>query len=128
MKKRRIAALAAAAVLALLLAGCGGEDAEGELVFLNGTDTPVASVGVSYAGCDEWARYANGRPIRRGGSIGFDHVEYPVTVTAYADPDGQKPMATCVITQAPEGERWYVAAREGPAGLVLEPAGERPPD
>ncbi|MGN0985040.1 MAG: hypothetical protein ACI4OU_00960 [Candidatus Enterenecus sp.] len=128
MRKRGIAALAAT-VLALLLSACGGWDgAEGEVVFVNGTDTPVASVGVHFTGYVEVGRYANGRPIRWGGSIGFDHVEYPVTVTVYSDLDGQEPMASCVITQAPQGERWYVAAREGPEGLVLEATGEWPLD
>lgn len=122
--KRCVGLILTGLVMAAVLAGCGCWNGEAEVVFVNCTDTPVAAVGIG----SSVGQYADNSPLGRGDWIGFDEVEYPATVTAYRDAAGRFPLAECVLEAPPEGERWYVAAENGPEGLALTPVGQWPMD
>ena len=66
-------------------------------------------------------RNADSSPLKRGDSFGFEVGEYPATVYVYdkvADEVVPGAVAQLTIPQAPpEGERWYVTARDGAGGL-----------
>ena len=131
-----ITVLAAVAALALLwfaqywFSGCGGADAD--LVFVSDTDTPIGSVGVDTEMGNgmintEVGQYADNSLLKRGESFGFEVDGYPVTVTAYGAAGGKVRLASCVVEQAPvDGERWYVVARDGENGMVLEVGSQWP--
>ena len=123
--------------LALLLAGCGyffsDNGAQAALVFVNGSAAQIASVVVydSYGGSFlQGCQNADGSPIDRGDSFGFEVDGYPVTVVACSSLNGQgAPLATCTVEEAPaEGERWYVAARDSGGDIRLEIGTQWPED
>lgn len=115
--------------LALLLAGCGyffsDNGAQADLVFVNGSDAQIASVVVydSYGGSFlQGCQNADGSPIDRGDSFGFEVDGYPVTVVACSSLNGQgAPLATCTVEEAPaegSGGMW-------PPGTAGETSGWR---
>ena len=125
MKKWFMAGLAALCLLALSgCAGCdGGEKIDYNLVFVNDSDAKIVEVVVDFQDQGGGSRNADSSPLRRGDSFGFEAGEYPVTVYVYDAPFkgfGQKKLACLTIQEAPpDGERWYVTARDGAGGLAL---------
>lgn len=108
------------------LSGCGYGDGENAgLVFVNDSDAVIVTVVAEFADRNSGAQNADKSPLKRGDSFGFDAGEYPVTVLVYnrsvgPGPVAAKELARIVIREAPpEGERWYVTARDGAGGLVL---------
>ena len=97
------------------LSGCGG-DIEADLVFVNDSDAVIVEVVVDFQDQGGGSRNADSSPLRRGDSFGFEAGEYPVTVYVYDAPFkgfGQKKLACLTIQEAPpDGERWYVTARD----------------
>lgn len=125
MKKFRRSCFAVLAVLMLTLmialSGCCAlEDERADVVFVIDTDHTVGSVGLTSARSSQGGRNADNSLLARGDSVGFQVEEYPVTVTAYGDLDGKRELAACTITKAPEGDRWYVVARDRGNGIALE--------
>ena len=97
----------------LALSGCkdgGGEKIDYNLVFVNDSDAKIVAVAAEFQDQNMGSQNANSSPLKRGESFGFEAGEYPVTVYA-AEPTIQSPP--------PEGERWYVIARDGAGGLEL---------
>ena len=106
------------------LSGCGcGCDIEADLVFVNQSDAVIVEVVVEFQDQSGGSRNADSSPLKRGESFGFEAGEYPVTVYVYDKAVGQvaeDALARITINEAPsEGERWYVAARDGAEGLTL---------
>ena len=106
------------------LSGCGQENgAEADLMFVNDSDTVIVEVVVDFQDQGGGTRNADSSPLRRGESFGFEAGEYPVTVYVYDtvfESFAQKELARLTIDEAPpEGERWYVTARDGAGGLAL---------
>lgn len=66
-----------------LLTACGGETVDGDLVFVNGTDTPVYRVAVEWSGGAEVGMNADESPMERDDCIAFQLEGYPVKVTAF---------------------------------------------
>lgn len=95
-----------------------------EVVFVNDANTPVGSVSLTSARSTEVCLHADNSLLGRGESLGFQVDSYPVTVTVYGDIDGRQKLASCIIEEKPEGERWYVVARDGENGTVLEVGGQ----
>lgn len=118
--KRRICLLLAVCVFGTLYA-CGCDDGrEVDLVFVNGSGTTISSVQVASECGEETARHAGGCPLKRGESYGFEAGDYPVTVAAYEGPSGREELAQVTVSECPpDGERWYVTARDGTDGLRL---------
>ena len=112
-----------ALLLAVSLPSCGCGDMEADLVFINGSDAAVTAVLADFADQGSVVQNADSSPLKRGESFGFEAGEYPVTVIVYDRPFedfGQKELGQLTIEQAPpDGERWYVTALDGEAGLVL---------
>ena len=103
-------------------AGCdGGEKIDYNLVFVNGSDAKIVEVVVDFQDRNSGTRNADSSPLKRGDSFGFEVGEYPATVYVYdkvADEVVPGAVAQLTIPQAPpEGERWYVTARDGAGGL-----------
>ena len=122
MKKVFAAGLAALWLTALC--GCGrGGDIEADLVFVNQSDAVIVEVVVEFQDQSGGTRNADSSPLKRGESFGFEAGEYPVTVYVYDHAVGdvaEGALAQLTIPKAPaEGERWYVAARDGAKGLTL---------
>lgn len=122
MKKVFAAGLAALWLTALCGCGCGG-DIEADLVFVNQSDAVIVEVVVEFQDQSGGTRNADSSPLKRGESFGFEAGEYPVTVYVYDHAVGdvaEGALARLTIPKAPaEGERWYVAARDGAKGLAL---------
>lgn len=122
MKKVFAAGLAALWLMALCGCGCGG-DIEADLVFVNQSDAVIVEVVVEFQDQSGGTRNADSSPLKRGESFGFEAGEYPVTVYVYDHAVGdvaEGALARLTIPKAPpEGERWYVAARDGARGLTL---------
>lgn len=124
MKRFLTLALPVLAVL-LTLSGCagcdGGEKIDYNLVFVNGSDAKIVEVVVDFQDRNSGTRNADSSPLKRGDSFGFEVGEYPATVYVYdkvADEVVPGAVAQLTIPQAPpEGERWYVTARDGAGGL-----------
>lgn len=121
--------------LMAVLSACGGEaginaEMDADLVFINDSDAVIVEVVVDFVDRGGGARYANCKPLKRGETFGFEAGEYPVTVTVYDEPFEsfeQQELALLTIQEAPpEGERWYIAARDGADGLELEVGETRP--
>lgn len=113
-----------AAVWLLALSGCGREPgAQADLVFVNDSDAAIVEVVVDFQNQGGGTRNADSSPLKRGESFGFEAGDYPVTVYVYDAPFegfGQEELARLTINKAPpEGERWYVTARDGAEGLAL---------
>ena len=104
------------------LSGCGG-DIEADLVFVNDSDAVIVEVVVDFQDRNGGTRNADSSPLKRGETFGFEAGEYPVTVYVYdkvANDVVEGALAQTTIREAPpEGERWYVTARDGAAGLNL---------
>ena len=104
------------------LSGCGNE-IEADLVFVNDSNAVIVEVVVDFQDRSGGSRNADSSPLRRGDSFGFEVGEYPVTMWVYDAPfEGfsQKELASFTISEAPpEGERWYVTARDGAGRLML---------
>ena len=108
MKKWFCAALPAL-MLAGILSGCGN-DIEADLVFVNDSDAGIVEVVVDFQDQNGGSRNADSSPLRRGDSFGFEAGGYPA----------EGALAQLTIQEAPpEGERWYVTARDGGGGLAL---------
>ena len=92
-------------------------------MFVNDSDAVIVEVVVDFQDQGGGSRNADSSPLRRGDSFGFEAGEYPVTVYVYDAPFkgfGQKKLACLTIQEAPpDGERWYVTARDGAGGLAL---------
>lgn len=106
------------------LSACGGDnEIEADLVFVNQSDAVIVEVVVEFQDQSGGTRNADSSPLRRGESFGFEAGEYPVTVYVYdkiADDVVEGALAQVTIQEAPpEGERWYVAARDGAGELRL---------
>ena len=106
------------------LSGCGAEPgAEADVVFVNGSEAAIVEVVVDFQNRSGGSRNADSSPLRRGESFGFEAGEYPVTVYVYDRPVYDivgGALAQLTIDEAPpEGERWYVTARDGAEGLTL---------
>jgi len=122
MKKWFMAGLAALCLLAL--SGCAaGEKIDYDLVFVNDSDAKIVEVVVDFQDQGGGCRNADSCPLERGDSFGFEAGKYPVTVYVYdkvADEVVPGAVAQLTIDKAPpEGERWYVTARDGAGGLAL---------
>ena len=110
-----------------MLAACGCEDGENvqnfDLVFVNNSDFTIVAVVANFEDRGSGVQHADSSPMKTGETFGFEAGEYPVTVAVYDRPAGdfeQRELGTVTIQKAPpEGERWYVTAREGASGLVL---------
>lgn len=107
-----------------VLPGCnrgGGEEAD--LVFVNQSGATIVEVVVEFQDRSGGTRNADSSPLKRGESFGFEAGEYPVTVYVYDKAVGgvvEEALARITISEAPpEGERWYVTARDGAGGLTL---------
>ena len=106
------------------LPSCGREPgAEADLVFVNQSGAVIVEVVVEFQNQSGGTRNADGSPLRRGNSFGFEAGEYPATVYVYDKAVGdvaEGALARITIREAPpEGERWYIAARDGTGGLRL---------
>jgi len=106
--------------------GCGDGGENADLVFINDSDAAIAAVVVSFEDRGGGTQHADSSPLKRGETFGFEAGEYPVTVAVYETPPepftdiGPEALASTVIQEAPpDGERWYVTARDGAGGLVL---------
>ena len=112
-------------LLELGLSGCGCDDGGNVgLVFVNDSDATIVTVVADYKSRQEGSQHADNSPLKRGESLGFEAGEYPVTVLVYDRAVGSvedHELARIVIDKAPpEGERWYVTARDGADGFVLK--------
>ena len=110
----------------LALSGCkdgGGEKIDYNLVFVNDSDAKIVAVAAEFQDQNMGSQNANSSPLKRGESFGFEAGEYPVTVYVYDKAVGgvvEEALARITISEAPpEGERWYVTARDGAGGLTL---------
>lgn len=122
------------AVLICLLAAlsaCGSEPgADAGLVFVNDSDAGIVEVVASFQDQEGGTRNADSSPLKKGETFGFAAGEYPVTVAVYdravgCAADGE--LARLTISEAPpEGERWYVTARDAVGGLRLAADTKRP--
>lgn len=101
--------------------GCGGEEAD--LVFVNQSDAVIVAVVVDFRDQNGGQQNADGSPLKRGESFGFETGEYPVTLTVYDAPFEdytQKELGVTTIASAPpKGERWYVTAWNGAEGITF---------
>ena len=93
-------------------------------MFINDSDATIVTVVADFADRDSGAMNADNSPLKRGEYLGFETGEYPVTVLVYDRAVRRvedHELARIVIDKAPpEGERWYVTARDGAGGLVLK--------
>lgn len=106
------------------LSGCGCDDGGyAGLVFINDSDATIVTVVADFENRQEGSQHADNSPLKRGESLGFETGEYPVTVLVYDRAVGSvenHELARIVIDKAPpEGERWYVTARDRAGGLIL---------
>ena len=112
---------ALAAVCMLTLSGCRLlADERADVVFVSAADTPVGSVGLTCETSAGITQNADNSFMTRGESCAFQVDSYPVTVTVYGDIGGRRELVSCTIAEAPEGDRWYVVARDREAGIMLE--------
>lgn len=123
MKRFLTLCLIAFAVLCAL-SGCGCDnDIEADLVFINQSDAKIVEVVVEFQDQSGGTRNADSSPLKRGETFGFEAGEYPATVYVYDKAVGdvaEGALARVTIREAPpQGERWYVAARDGSEGLTL---------
>lgn len=113
------------------LSDCGcvnGENAD--LVFVNGSDSAIVAVAVDFEDQNSEVRHADSSPLKKGETFGFEVGDYPVTVMAYNRPFEnieQKELGSITIPEAPpEGERWYVTAKDSGTGLIFTVDTEMP--
>ena len=123
---KRFVILALTVLLVIFgLSGCGCDDGRNiGLVFVNDSEATIITVVADFTSSQEGSQYADNSPLKRGDFFSFEAGEYPVTVLVYDRPVGSvegNELARIVIREAPpEGERWYVTARGGVHGLLLE--------
>ena len=121
MKKMLCLFLAALCLAALSGCGSAGDVIDYGLVFVNQSDAVIVEVVVDFQDQNGGTRNADSSPLKRGETFGFEAGEYPVTVAVYEAAfggPGQKELGQATIQKAPpEGERWYVTARDGAEGL-----------
>lgn len=127
MKRFFTLALMGCAML-FALSGClhengAGTIADTDLVFVNQSDAVIAAVTADFLDQSGGAQNADGSPLKRGETFRLQAGAYPVTLTVYDTPfDGseQRELARCTVDEAPpEGQQWYVTARDGAGGLTL---------
>lgn len=116
--------LVISACLLAVLSACGGPaQLDAGLVFVNDSDAVIVEVVVDFQDQGGGARNADCSPLKKGDTFGFEAGEYPVTVYVYDAPFetfDQKELVSLIVSEAPpEGERWYVTARDGADGLTL---------
>lgn len=122
---KRVLTLVLTALLMIpALSGCGCDDGGNVgLVFVNDSDATIVTVVADFTSSQEGSRHADSSPLERGEFHGFQAGEYPVTVLVYDRVVGSvedHELARIVIREAPpEGERWFVTARDSTNGLVL---------
>lgn len=112
---RKLALMAAAALLLVLLPACGC-DPGGEVVFVQTGGEKVVSVLVEGHLGGGGAQNADCSPLKVGASLSFQSkdVGWPMTVTACGGEHGAEPIASVVIPEAPaKGERWFVYFQNG---------------
>lgn len=116
---RRLAGLCLlAAVLCAALSACCRES--GDIVVCSDVEGMVVSVSVENEQGMEMCQRADGRPLSRGNSFGFDVDVYPVRVTVYDGPDGRGELACVQVeTPPPEGARWHVTASQEDGSVQL---------
>lgn len=109
-------------VLAVVYAlfGCGCDSGENAgLVFINELDATIVEVSAGFADQVSGMRRADSSPLKQGESFGFEVGGYPVMLVVYGDLGRTELARTTIRTAPPEGERWYVTARDGGNGLVF---------
>ena len=130
MKKALCLFLAALCLAALSGCGSAGDVIDYDLVFVNRSDAVIVEVVVDFQDRNGGTRNADSSPLKRGETFGFEAGEYPVTVYVYdkvANDVVEGALAQTTIREAPpEGERWYVTARDGAAGLNLLTSAQMP--
>lgn len=112
-------------VIVILLRDRDTGASNADLIVISDMDMPIGCVGVSYARWD--GSYESGMGLNadnsmmtRGSRLYFDSVNWPATVTVYADLQGTEVLAELYIEEAPEaGELWQVTLYEGESGLTL---------
>lgn len=127
--KKRILVLFCSLLCAL--SACGSEPgADAGLVFVNDSDAAIVEVVASFQDQEGGMRNADSSPLKRGETFDFEVGEYPVTVAVYDRAVGRfakGELARLTISESPpEGERWYVTARDEVGGLKLAADTERP--
>lgn len=122
--KRFLTFMLIVCVILCALPGCnrgGGEEAD--LVFVNQSGATIVEVVVEFQDRSGGSRNADSSPLRRGETFGFEAGEYPATLYVYDKAVGdvaEGALAQITLSEAPpQGERWYVIARDGAEGLVL---------
>lgn len=125
MKRFSTLALIGFAMLFTLF-GCRqdhGGDTDTDLVFVNDSNAVIAAVTAEFLDQSGGAQNADGSPLKRGEIFSLQAGTYPVTLTVYDAPfDGseQRELARFTVEKAPpEGQQWYVTARDGAEGLTL---------
>lgn len=99
--------------------------ADADLIFVHDSDTPVGSVYISFArwdgsGVTEGGMNADSSLLKRGDSLTFDGMEWPVTVTVCSDLQGSEALTQIVVEEAPaEGRLWRVTLVDSAAGPKL---------
>lgn len=106
------------------LSGCGCDDGrDTDLVFVNDWDATIVAVLVDFADQGAVTQRADSCPLKRGETFGFQSGVYPVTVAVYDRPledFGQKELGSVILRAAPpEGERWYVTAKNSGGSLTF---------
>ena len=132
--KKIWAALIAAIVIVAVISIVTGRNtdqaqrrADSNVVFVNDSNAAVGSVGYSFSRYDGTSESggtcnADGSLLKRGDKFWLD-VQFPCTLTVYADVEGREPVAAMVVEEKPpetlqEGV-WYVIARDGDNGITL---------
>ena len=132
-KKLWIALIAAVVIVAVISIVTGKNVNEAKdlaasnVVFINDSHLSVGSVGVSFSRWDGTSESggacnADGSLLERGDKLYFD-VEFPCSLTVYADVEGREPLLSTVIEETPPGSLeegiWYVIARDNGDGMAL---------
>lgn len=118
-------------VILCILSACTSEPgADAGLVFVNDSDAAIVEVVAHFQDQEGGTRNADSSPLKKGETFGFEAGEYPVTVAVYDSAVGsfaEGELARITISEAPpEGERWYVTARDEVGGLKLAADTDRP--
>ena len=123
--KRFLTLALMAFVIVSALPGCGsaGEVIDYDLVFVNDSDFTVVTVVAQFEDRVSGVQNADSSPLKKGETFGFEAGAYPVTVAVYdkvVRDYEQGELGRVTIPKAPpEGERWYVTARDSGNGLTF---------